>query len=342
MLEGAMTSTSTIRMTGAFSVGHAASLTWDLPRPRSLALNGYNEVIKQPIYRFSIRPSWSRLAAVQGNLVTRFHWNSPPSNTVIRVVEQLDVTIRSSLSPFRSAARFPLGPVPANVRPYTHVTRLLHLFQTGQRTAHRLAAGSGSEQAVVEAVANWVATHIHYDADRANGPFRASWVMRHGGTTCRGYANAMASLLRYLGIPAQVEYGWVSALPINVTGPSGSSSTIQWGTPGSSGEMHGWLHIYFPGSGWVPFDPQHEKFFIDPRHFGFATYADARGPRVGSWSAETVDGDSVTGKPLSDGYTEIAPADGIGSDVTIRSRDSFHAALEGIHHDVSGVLLLSR
>ena len=341
LLSGSMRSSATISMTGAFSVGHVSSLTWDLPMPRSMAINGYTERFTGTQYTFNIRPSWSRPGRVQGNGVMRFHWNAPPADTVIRVTERLTVSIDASLASFHSGARFPLATVPASIRPYTKVTPLLHLFRHGQGLAHRLARSRRTEQSVVEAVANWVASSVRYDGTRPDGPFGAGWVLQHRATTCRGFANAMAALLRYEGVPTQVVYGWVSPEPITLRGRDGGSSTIRWGA-GSEGEMHAWLNIYFPGSGWVPFDPQHEKFFVDPRHFAFSTHVDARTPKLGTWSAEPAGNQNVTGADFSDGYPEIAPGDGILSRVSVRSHDDFHASMDGIRHDVSDVLMLSR
>ncbi|GAC1512307.1 MAG: hypothetical protein NVS2B16_15010 [Chloroflexota bacterium] len=341
-LSGSMSSVATIAMTGAFSVGHASSLAWKLPRPRSLNLSGYTESISSTSYKFSVQPTSSRVGSYAGSPVSVFSWAAPPANTVIRVVEVLHVHVRSTLGRFHNRASYPVGPLPANVRPFTRITRHLALFRHGQSLARRLTLGRRTEQQVVESVANWVASHLRYDPNGDTHSTSAAWVMKHPGTTCRGYANAMAALLHYQGIPAQVEYGWVSAAPINLSGPNGASSRIQWGSSGSQGDMHAWLQIYFPGAGWVPFDPQHEKFFIDPRHFGFATYADAGSPQIGDWKASAPNGQNATGTPLSNGYPEIAPGDGVGSKITVSSHDTFRATMDGIRHDVHGVLLLSR
>ena len=92
----------------------------------------------------------------------------------------------------------------------------------------------------------------------------------------------------------------------------------------------------------MPFDPQREKYFVDPRHIAFLTSSDAGALHLDAWSARSYKGVSPTGHPLSTGAVSIAPADGIGSKVTVQSRDDFHLALRSVQRDVSNVLLLSR
>ena len=329
-------------MTGAFSVGHAANLDWDLPVQTSSRLNGYTQHIDSIAYRFNIRPDSSSDVTVDGHPVRRFHWDAPPANKVIRVVESLHATISSNLSPFHSNAPYPLASLPPDAARYGQITPMTQLPPAARSFVRRFASGHRTEQAVVDAAANWVAANTHYSTARLNGPYDAAWVFAHHEATCQGYDNLMAGILRSLGIPAQVQYGWVAATPLKLPGPDHGTSSIQWSTPGSQGELHTWLNIYFPGSGWVPFDPQREKYFVDPRHIAFLTAQEAGTLRLGTWSAQQVDGQSPIGPNLAGGVAAIVPADGVNSKVTVRTRDNFHVALSGVRSDVKNVLLLAR
>jgi transglutaminase-like putative cysteine protease len=60
---------------------------------------------------------------------------------------------------------------------------------------------------------------------------------------CEQYATAMAVLLRTLGIPTRVAIGFTDG------SVSGSQRVI------TSRDAHAWDEVYFPGHGWVPFDP---------------------------------------------------------------------------------------
>jgi hypothetical protein len=177
----------------------------------------------------------------------------------------------------------------------------------------------------------------------------AASVLNSRRTNCEGYDDLMAAMLRYLNIPARVEFGWVSAAPLKLPGPGHMRTSVGWSIPKTAGELHTWLEVSFPASGWVALDPQLEKFFVDTRHVGFFTNADA-GPIVAlngiSWygqvSGDVPDGQNLTGAPLPGGGTESVPGDGVSSKVSIQSRDSFHISFHGLARDVKGVLLFRR
>jgi transglutaminase-like putative cysteine protease len=61
---------------------------------------------------------------------------------------------------------------------------------------------------------------------------------------CEYYASTMAVLLRASGVPARVAYGFLPSKP----GPDGVE-TVQ------AKQAHWWVEVYFPGTGWVEFDP---------------------------------------------------------------------------------------
>ena len=61
---------------------------------------------------------------------------------------------------------------------------------------------------------------------------------------CEQFASAMAVMARTLGIPARVAVGFLSPERIGAT---------QWEY--SAHDMHAWPELYFPGSGWVRFEP---------------------------------------------------------------------------------------
>jgi transglutaminase-like putative cysteine protease len=342
VLSGYMRSRATITMTGAFSVGHLTNLNWDLPYPTSLRLSGYEQRVRRLSYRFSVQPTSVSTVSTRGHLVRRFGWAAPPANTIIRVRETVRLGVVSRLTPFHSRARYPLAQVPAFAEPYLQVTPMLRLKHHKKRLARRLAEGKRTERAVVASVANYIASTTRYAYAAQPPQSSASWTLSHHLATCEGFANAMAALLRALGIPSQVEYGWVSAAPLNFPAPRGLHRQLQWGPAGSAGQLHVWLNIYFPHAGWVPFDPQLEKFFIDPRHFSFYTNVDAGDPGMGLWSAYAVGNQAPTRNNLRYGLSVIVPGDGYGSRVSLSSQDDFHVGLRRTYNDVHNVLLFQR
>jgi transglutaminase-like putative cysteine protease len=67
-------------------------------------------------------------------------------------------------------------------------------------------------------------------------------IIRHG--YCEYYASTMAVLLRASGVPARVAYGFLPVAP----GADGVEVI-------KAREAHWWVEVYFPGTGWVEFDP---------------------------------------------------------------------------------------
>jgi hypothetical protein len=339
VLRGSMISRSVVRMTAAFSVGHAESIDWNLPRPTSVWLNGFRQVVQAVHFHFSVKPASWIDTTVDGHPVRRFHWDNPPADTVINVVEKLRVLTQSSLSPFASSARYPLHSVPADVQPYLTMTPLVRLPGSAAAVTRSLARGTMREQRVVEAVANWVASNIHYAYGASNPPASAADVMRYHEAICTGYANVTAGMLRSLGIPTQVVFGLVTGKPLDL---QGNGSAIGWGVGRSSAELHAWLNVYFPDAGWVPLDPELEKFFIDTRHVAFETNPDAGATNIGTWSAQAAPGQSPVGRILSNGSVAIAPADGISSQVAVQIQDRLNIQVDANLPDVRHAVLFSR
>ena len=61
---------------------------------------------------------------------------------------------------------------------------------------------------------------------------------------CQFYASTMAIFLREQGIPSRIVEGFL---------PGERSATGE--EPIGNGQSHQWVEVYFPGYGWVPFDP---------------------------------------------------------------------------------------
>ena len=135
---------------------------------------------------------------------------------------------------------------------------------------------------------------------------------------------------RALGIPSRVVVGFLD-------GQSLPDGRILY----TSDERHAWPEMYFPGSGWVSFDPQMEKFFVDTRHYAMLTEVDATNPIIGQWMAYPVAGQSMTGRALRNGTDEVIPGDG-WSKMAIKLQDSTEAHIASVVHDVHTVTLFSR
>jgi transglutaminase-like putative cysteine protease len=78
-----------------------------------------------------------------------------------------------------------------------------------------------------------------------NEPALAAFVTQTKRGYCQHYAGAMALMLRYLGIPARVAAGFTSG--------DYDDEKREWTV--TDHNAHDWVEVYFPGYGWMPFDP---------------------------------------------------------------------------------------
>ena len=110
-----------------------------------------------------------------------------------------------------------------------------------------------------------------------NQPALVQFVTQTKRGYCQHFAGAMALMLRYLGIPARVAAGFTSG--------SYDADSHEWTV--TDHEAHDWVEVYFPGWGWIPFDPTPGRGTLDARYsstspeFYAAEHQRRRRPRAG-------------------------------------------------------------
>ncbi len=147
--------------------------------------------------------------------------------------------------------------------------------------AREVGAGATSPYAAVLALESWFRQRggFTYEEQPAvsDGPALVHFVTTSRAGYCQHFAGAMAVMARLLGIPARVAVGFTS----------GRYEDGGWTV--SDHNAHAWVEAWFPGHGWVPFDPTPGRGRFSAQ-YSFA-----------SNSAETVDAlrrgalDSLTG-----------------------------------------------
>ncbi|NQU79159.1 transglutaminase domain-containing protein [Candidatus Woesearchaeota archaeon] len=117
-----------------------------------------------------------------------------------------------------------------------------------------LAKGETDYYKVVFNIADWVKETVEYDLSTLNvkASNKASAVLLSQDGVCDEITTLFIALLRSIGIPARfvsgIAYTDAPEFPEN------------WGA-------HGWAEVYFPGTGWVPFDVTYGQYgFVDPTH----------------------------------------------------------------------------
>ncbi|MBW2997423.1 transglutaminase domain-containing protein [Candidatus Woesearchaeota archaeon] len=129
--------------------------------------------------------------------------------------------------------------------------------------ASELAAGEDDYYEVVFKFADWTKENVEYDLSTLNtkASQKASYVLARKDGVCDEITTLFIAMLRAVGIPARfisgIAYTESDKFPQN------------WGA-------HGWAEVYFPGTGWVPFDVTYGQYgFVDPTHVKLKEALDA-------------------------------------------------------------------
>jgi transglutaminase-like putative cysteine protease len=113
--------------------------------------------------------------------------------------------------------------------------------------ARRVAGGATTPYAAVLALESWFRQTggFRYDESppRVEKAPLVAFVTRTKAGYCQHFAGAMAAMLRMLGIPSRVAVGFTS----------GQLEDETWVV--TDHDAHAWVEVWFPGLGWIPFDP---------------------------------------------------------------------------------------
>ena len=118
------------------------------------------------------------------------------------------------------------------------------------RQARAVAGRATSPYAAVVAIESWLRDSGRFVYDEhppatPGVPPLVAFVTETRRGYCQHFAGGMALMLRYLGIPARVAVGFTSG-----TYDKGSHT---WTV--TDHDAHAWVEAWFPGFGWLPFDP---------------------------------------------------------------------------------------
>jgi transglutaminase-like putative cysteine protease len=190
----------------------------------------------------------------------------------VRATVTFTAAIDAVLDPLAAPAPFPPVSLPQETQLYLRPSQLVQSEDgTVVAKAAQLTSGAATESAAVEAVLNFVADHIRYETPPKS--YDALFGLTTGTGNCQNFAHLACALLRASGIPARVAVGLTLKEKWKIPLDDHGSSLAQ----GMGEGLHAWIEVYYPGLGWLPYDPQQSKRFTSTRHIKYVHGPDCTG-----------------------------------------------------------------
>lgn len=147
-----------------------------------------------------------------------------------------------AFAPFGSSRTAAYGPASADPGAAVRASPYSQAYALALRLKRRTA----TPYAYVQAVERYLAHGYSYEENPAASAYPIETFLIHTRAGyCQQFAGAMALLLRMGGVPARVSVGFTSG--------SYDGATRRWVV--SDLDAHAWVEAWFPGYGWVRFDP---------------------------------------------------------------------------------------
>lgn len=167
-------------------------------------------------------------------------YNLDPDHPINRYEAQSQLT-----EPDSDDLRVAPNLAPSGMEPYL---KLPPLDARIPKLAEEITANASSNYDKAKALEQYLSTHFGYTlelpAHQAHDPL-ANFLFERKRGHCEYFASAMAVMLRSVGIPSRIVTGFRGGEFNDLTG--------QYVVRAS--DAHSWVETYFPGSGWVSFDP---------------------------------------------------------------------------------------
>jgi transglutaminase-like putative cysteine protease len=158
-------------------------------------------------------------------------------------------------------------------------------------------------------------------APNVGEPALAAFVTRTKSGYCQHYAGAMALMLRFLGVPARVAAGFTSG--------SYDVDKHEWKV--TDHEAHDWVEVYFPGWGWMPFDPTPGRGLLNAAYDPSSPAFDTRDTSSlqGSDVLDSLrrEAERAQGRPGLEGVSGLGNQSGGGGTTVVRDKGPSIVAL---------------
>jgi transglutaminase-like putative cysteine protease len=205
----------------------------------------------------------------QSECCISFNWETPEGNSLEYTVNS-EVISKRRENPVRARTPFPIQ----NLEGYDE-----YLKSSGKitfnydisNTASEITSGSDNLFEAVSRLSSWVNRNVKYDLKYGNEAKNSTWTFENRKGTCDEFSVLFIAMCRSIGIPARYVSGIAYS---NMPEINGFGS-------------HAWAEAYFPGTGWVSFDPTYNQHgYTDSSHIKFMDSPDAEEiPASYSWKS---------------------------------------------------------
>lgn len=134
--------------------------------------------------------------------------------------------------------KYPLEDLPASFSEFLSEGEVVRLTPEIRALSRSLVLGETTEFGALLKIADFVNKNITYDGSVFGSRLDTGKVLAGKRGVCEEFAHLFIALSRSAGIPARYVGGFAW----------GGRESEEFGS-------HGWAEAYFPGKGWVPFDP---------------------------------------------------------------------------------------
>lgn len=183
----------------------------------------------------------------------QYRWESPGTDK-LKFTLTSEIKTQNKIQGVKQKIQFPLENIPAEYLIYTKPSETIDSDKGEMiEQASELVEGTDDLYEAVFKLATWTENNVEYSLNTltADVSQKASWVLMSRYGVCDELTSLFIAMARSLGIPARFVAGLAYTNYNNLN---------NWGP-------HAWAEIYFPDTGWVPFDLTYGEFgFVDPSH----------------------------------------------------------------------------